>query len=322
MVESVHLGIVGAGKIALEHLKVLRSIPDVHVVGITSRTKEKAQILAEQFAIPLATDDLAGLMRTAQPDGLLIVVSADQIYDTSCSALTFGVPLFIEKPAGLSPAETWNLTRSAQEQGVRTMVGYNRRYYSIFHKGLEIVREHGPLMGVMIEGHERIAVFRAGGHYREHIFSAWLYANATHTIDLLRFFGGDVQEVVSRAHRYQEPGGDQFVAVMNFTCGALGTYVSHWLSPGGWRAVLYGRGVTVEFKPLETGRWTDAQFQTYEIEPDPEDQQYKPGFYRQMAAFRDLVRGAPMGWPWQDLAGAYQTMRLAEAIAASVEDRT
>lgn len=321
MAEIVRLGIVGAGRIAAEHLKVLRSIPAAEAVGLVSRTRLKAQALAAEFGVPTVGDDLADLVDRAQPDGLLILVSADQIYDVTCSALGFGIPLFIEKPPGLFPGETWRLAHLARARGIKTMVGYNRRFYSVFQKGLEIIRRNGPLLSVLVEGHERMASVRDARGHPEHILSRWLYANATHTIDLLRFFGGEVQDMHVIAHRYQEAGGDQFSAIMNFACGAMGTYISHWLSPGGWRVVLYGQGVTVEFQPLESGRWTDAIFQTHEIEPDREDQQHKPGFYRQIAAYCDMVQGGNLSWPGQDLEGAYQTMRLAARLAASVQDR-
>jgi predicted dehydrogenase len=138
----------------------------------------------------------------------------------------------------------------------------------------------------------------------------------------LRFFAGEVRDVFSFAHRYQEAHGDQFAAIIDFESGAMGEYVSHWLSPGGWRVVLFGHGVTVEFKPLETGRWTDSHFQVHEIEVDPMDIQFKPGFYRQVAAFADLVRGAAPRWPLVNLEGAYLTMHLAERISGNIEDRS
>ena len=313
---SVRLGVVGAGRIAVKHLEVLQAIGGASVVGITSRTKSKAQALATQFTIPCVADDMASLIRNSQPDALLVLVSVADMFAMARAALETGLPLFIEKPAGLVPAQSGELARLGRERGARTMVGYNRRYYSVFHQGLEIIRRHGPLLGVMIEGHERIDAVRATGRHSENVLDAWLYANATHTIDLLRFFGGEAGTLYSLAHRAREPRGDQFAAIMELESGALGEYSAHWLSPGGWRAVLYGRGVTVEFKPLEAGRWTDAAGKVHEIAPSAEDQRFKPGFHGQMAAFCAMVRGAPSAWPLQDLEGAHRTMLLAERMAA------
>ena len=315
MADKIRLGIVGTGKIAHLHVSVLKQMPHVDMVGVTSRTKDKANAFANDYGIPLVADDVFQLVETAKPDALLVLVSADQIYNTCCQIIPLGLPLFLEKPPGLSAAETWRLAQLADGANIQTMVGYNRRYYSIFHKGLDIIKRHGSLLGVLVEGHERMGQIRKNGSHSEHVLSHWLYANATHTIDLLRLFGGEIGQLKTLTHRHAEANGDQFTAVMAFESGALGTYVSHWLSPGGWRVVLFGEGVSVEYKPLETGNWTDASFQTHDIEPDPEDLDYKPGFYRQMAAFCDLVNTGSLSWPGQSLREAYHTMHLAEKLA-------
>ncbi|MBE7423392.1 MAG: scyllo-inositol 2-dehydrogenase (NAD(+)) [Bacteroidia bacterium] len=321
MKDTVRLGVVGAGNIAAKHLEALEGLAGASVVGIASRTRAKAAALAARFRIPCVADDLDGLLREARPDGLLILVSAANIAEVTRQAMRTGLPLFVEKPAGLTPAESAELARLAGELGVRSMVGYNRRYYSVFHQGIEVIRRHGPLLGLLIEGHERIDAVRAAGRQPDAVLHGWIYANATHTIDLLRFFGGEVDEMHCLAHRRREPLGDQFAAIMNFDSGALGEYSAHWLSPGGWRVMLSGQGVTVEFKPLEAGVWIDAKGQRHEIAPSEADQRYKPGFHGQMAAFCRLVRGEDPGWPAQDLAGAHRTMQLAARMTAAVADR-
>lgn len=315
--KEVRLGVVGAGKIAVKHLEALQDVAGAKVVGVTSRTREKAQAMAAQFSIPCVADDMASLIREARPDALLLLVSASSIFTVARAALETGLPLFIEKPAGLNPAESGELARVSGKLGARTMVGYNRRYYSVFHQGIEIIRRHGPLLGVMVEGHERIDAVRATGKHGDDVLAGWIFANSTHTIDLLRFFGGEVGALHCLARNVREPRGDQFAAIMEFEQGALGNYSAHWLSPGGWRVVLYGRGVTVEFKPLEAARWTDAAGAAHEIVPSADDTRFKPGFHAQMTAFAELVRGAPVAWPLQDLEGAHRTMLLAESMTVA-----
>jgi predicted dehydrogenase len=249
-------------------------------------------------------------------DGILVLVIDDQMYQVVSSLIPRQIPLFIEKPPGLTPDLTFKLSALAQEYNLINMVGYNRRYYSIFHKGMAKIREHGPLLGVSVEGHERMRRVREA-KVPPHIIEAWLYANSTHTIDLLRFFGGEVKELSSFGYKLKEPLGDQFVASMKMSSGALGQYQAFWYSPGGWKVDLYGDGVTVEFKPLEKGQWTDADFKTHEILPDEIDVQFKPGFYAQMRAFIGLVKSKKAAWPMLDLSSAYGTMALAQKLSQS-----
>jgi predicted dehydrogenase len=319
--EKVRVGLLGAGRIARQHLQVLKDMEWMEVVGITSRTRTKAEKLAQEYGIVKCENSVASLINRANPDALMVLVSADQMYRMTAEVIPCGLPLFIEKPAGLSPEETSKLARLARQHSVQTMVGFNRRYYSVFHKGMDIICEHGPIMGITVEGHERIWRVREAGKFPEEVLAHWIFANSIHTIDLLRFFGGEVTHFEGRAHRYREPRGDQFVALMEFECGALGQYSAFWYSPGGWRVVLYGDGVTVEFRPLEQGIWTDKSFKSFEIEPDGPDRKYKPGFYGQLVAFGNMVRKRKCEWPALDLEGAYKTMVIAEQLSQNVFDR-
>ena len=102
---------------------------------------------------------------------------------------------------------------------------------------------------------------------------------------------------------------------MEFESGALGTYTSHWFSPGGWSATLYGEGITVKFSPLEKGVWIDTGLREHEIYPDKVDLKYKPGFYRQMESFVEMVRKGCLNPPGMELGDAFETMLLAQKFA-------
>jgi predicted dehydrogenase len=67
-------------------------------------------------------------------------VSAANVSTVTHQALRAGLPLFVEKPAGLTPAESGELARLAGELGVRSMVGYNRRYSPYVLKAKEWMR--------------------------------------------------------------------------------------------------------------------------------------------------------------------------------------
>ena len=285
---------------------------DVSVVGITSRTIAKAEKLSNDYNIEHVYNNIYELIEKCALDALLICVSADQIFSVTEKLIPKQTPLFIEKPPGLVPKETDTLFKLADENGTKNMVGYNRRFYSIFHKGIEIIKKSGRLLGVSVEGHERF--WKVANRKPQNILDNWLYANSTHTIDLLHFFGGEITSFNTISKSFKEKNGDQFVATVEFESGSLGTYTSYWYSPGGWSVTLYGEGVTVIFGPLEKGKWIDTNSTEYKIEPDELDKKYKPGFYGQLKAFCNMLNNGSLEWPGQDLAGALKTMQLAQKL--------
>ena len=310
---DIRLGVIGAGNITQEHLKVIAAMKGVKASGITSRTPSKAEALANSFQIDQVYDNVAALVRSA-PDGIMVLVSANQIYDVTLALIPEGIPLFIEKPPGLYPEQTKALVELADKHGTQTMVGFNRRYYSVFQKGLAVIRDHGALLGIAVEGHERFWKID-GRDIPDEILKNWIYANSTHTIDLVHFFGGKITTINAHSKRLNGKNSDQFVAALELESGALGTYTSYWHSPGGWSVILYGEGVTVKFKPLEKGVWTDTDLKEHEIVPDNVDVEFKPGFFRQMEAFIKMVKTDILENPGIDLKEALKTMELAQTFA-------
>ena len=308
---EINLGIIGAGGIAKEHLKVIHSLRTVNLIGITSRTLSKAEELAKTFHIQNIYNSVDDLTNKCALDGVLVLVSADQIYNVAKKLLPLGVPTFLEKPPGILLNETQSLAELADKHGTKNMVGYNRRYYSIFHKGQKIIENEGNLLGLEVEGHERFWRI-ADRSITQKVIENWIYVNSTHTIDLLRFFGGEVENINTLTKRIKEKKGDQFVASMEFKSGSLGTYRSHWYSPGGWSVTLFGDGVTVKYNPLEKGVYIDTNLKEHQILPDQVDIKFKPGFYRQMENFISLIRTGSLNHPGVDLSDSIMTMRLAE----------
>lgn len=314
--KKVRLGLIGAGWIAAQHVKVINGLADeVEALGVYSRTFTKAENFSKEFGIPLCARSIEELVQKVSPDALLVLVNADQVELVVRQLIErYRLPIFIEKPAGLTPEQNKGLCDLARSHRVNTMVGFNRRYYSIFHKGLDIIRQHGQLRGVSIEDHERMWRIRGSNKYSDEVLENWVYVNSTHMIDLLRFFGGEPRSVSAAIHSRIERKGDQVAAIMELDSGTIGNYSAHWYSPGGWRVVLYGDEVTVEFKPLESGWWIDKDLKVTEIIPDEADIKFKPGLYNQMKAFVALVREGRMDSFALNLDGAYKTMLLAEKL--------
>jgi hypothetical protein len=71
---------------------------------------------------------------------------------------------------------------------------------------------------------------------------------------------------------------------------------------------LFGNGVAVKFKPLKMGIWIGSDFKEHEIVPDDIDLEFKPGFYRQMEGFINLIKTYILESPGMDLDETLKTM--------------
>lgn len=311
------IGIIGAGFMADKHAQVFKACPEVDLTAIYSRSPAKAKALQEKYGIKKVSLSLDALVNDQHLDGIIVAVSEDSMREVVKQLLPYKIPLLIEKPAGRTVEENHALAKIANDYKTPTMVAYNRRFYSIFQQGMRIIADHGGLLGVHIEGHERFWRIKESGRFSQDVMDNWIYANSTHTIDLLRLFGGTISDVSAFSRSaFGEKNGDEFVANIIFDNGAFGQYQSFWFSPGGWRVVLYAKGATVEFKPLEQGQWIDKDFKTYPIVPDQHDTTYKPGLYGQAKAFIGLMQTGKLHPSAIDIAGALETMQLAQQFTS------
>jgi len=309
---DIKLGIIGAGYIAEKHLDVISKIRGLKVVGITSRTIIKAKKLGRKFGIKNIYLDYVSLFNKNKLDGVLILVSAEEIYPVLNKIIPYRIPFFVEKPPGLNFFEIKKLCKKVKKYKLKNMVGYNRRYYSNFKKGLKLINDKGGLLGLIVEGHERFwkITDKISNVNREN----WLYSNSSHTIDLLRFFGGEIKDCSINKFSLIEKKGDQFSLSIKFKNNIVGTYIANWYSPGGWSVKLFGHGVTVKFDPLEQGFWYDKNMNIHKITPDKKDLIYKPGFYYQMVEFRNFLDSGTLNWPGQGLQNIMNTFFLIKKI--------
>src|SRR3989338_8047376 len=101
MANKIRTGFIGCGAIAELHLQAIRATGLMEVVGVTSRSKDHREEFAHKHGIEFCTDDIDSLVKEARPDALMVLVSVDQIYPVTKTVIPFGLPLFIEKPAGV-----------------------------------------------------------------------------------------------------------------------------------------------------------------------------------------------------------------------------
>ena len=311
----LRLMIVGAGAIANKHLDVISEIEELSVTSVVSRTAASAKKLAEQYSIETYGSNLDSVVARGAPDAILIMVSPDAMFQVGRAALEYGVPVFFEKPPALSLAEACELADIASRNQIKTMVGLNRRFYSIFRDGVRILEDAGGIHGIAIEGHERF--WKLSAALRSPVRERWLFANSIHTIDLLRFFGGEIRSCKSFVHSVSEKTGDQFVMAIEFESGQLGSYMSFWHSPGGWQVRLFGNELTARFEPLERGEVINRNFETVELQPSAEDQKFKPGFFAQMMAFKAMVVDGTLRSPGQSLEDSLKTMEICDSLSRS-----
>jgi predicted dehydrogenase len=310
------VGVIGAGFFAEKHLEVLAAMSEVEVAALCSSGHPRIHALAKRFKIERTFTDLDRMFEELSLDAVFVLVNVTRLVEVASACLKRGVPTLLEKPPGLSVTEAKGLRDLAAAHDCLNMVGLNRRFYSVMRRAREAINEVGPLVSLMIEAPERLWEYKSPGVHPPEVIKGLLFANGIHSIDLLRYFGGEVKTVHALSGQWDEEQKNSFGALMRFESGAMGQYIANWMSPGGWSVTLYGMNRRVLLKPLERGVLVDASGAETALEVDEVDTLYKPGLYAQDHYFLDCVREhRAVSYPASDLADAVRTMELIAAIA-------
>lgn len=131
MSDVVRVGVIGAGAIAqVAHLVVLSKLDGVEVAGLCDTDVAKAQALAGRFGIPDVYDDILDLLRSSEPDAV-VVCTPNHLHEVhSVTALSEGVSVLCERPLALSAAGVERVQAAVELSGAHLMVGMNHRFRS------------------------------------------------------------------------------------------------------------------------------------------------------------------------------------------------
>jgi predicted dehydrogenase len=314
----VRVAVAGAGRFAQQHLKVLASLDNVSLVGISNRGRSDIDAVAERYRIQATFANYEEMLDLAQPDAVFVVVSHSETVRVATSCLERNIPCLVEKPAGFTSEETAGLAKLAADRNCLNIVGVNRRYWSVLHNALAIVLQHGPLFGILIEAPESIHRIKARAIHDPHLYDIWLVADTIHAIDLFRCLGGEATEIHTLKTCWTEPSGDSFTAIMRLSRDCLGTFTAHLHATGDWSVTLYGNGLKAVVSLLTVaGQVYFDSHETFPIPVDRTDLDYKAGLYAQDKAFiHALASGEKLTYPASDLADATKTMKLIEQIGS------
>src|SRR5437764_713728 len=206
MAETVTLGFVGTGGIARHHLEQLAGLEGVRIGAVCDVVEERARATAEKYG-GTVYGDYARMLEREKLDGLYVCVppamhrpSPDGAPPVEILAAERGVHLFVEKPVCLELEEGIRIRDAIERAGVLSSVGYGSRYSA----AAEATRRfcQGRTIGM-------VACDRWGGvpgdasHWwrRMDISGGQLHEMATHQLDLIRWFAGEIRAVHKREAR-------------------------------------------------------------------------------------------------------------------------
>jgi UDP-N-acetylglucosamine 3-dehydrogenase len=221
----LRIGVIGMRGIGNTHAEVYHNDPLATLVGVCDIVRERADESSGRWGVP-AYYSVQEMLREAAPDAVSVATGGFENgswhYEPVMECLRAGVHTLCEKPISNNIEHAREMVRTARQAGVYFGINLNHRFVPPAERARQWV-DSGRLGELML-----INMTMWIDNPNE--TSPWFHLRALHphSLDIMRFFCGDVRRVHAFANHGPLPGGGRRVCWSNaqvnmeFSSGVVG----------------------------------------------------------------------------------------------------
>ena len=226
----IRFGLLGCGRIAKRHSDLLggNHIEGAKLIAVCDCVRARADALASRFAVP-AHYDIDDFLGRGDIDAVSVLTPSGLHPQHVIACAKAGKHVVVEKPMALRLSDADDMIRACDQAGVKLFIVKQNRFNVPVVKAREAL-EAGRF-GKLILGTVRVRWCRDQAYYDQDAWrGTWAYDGgvlsnqASHHVDMLEWFFGDVVSVHARATTAlaKIETEDTAVATLKFRNGALG----------------------------------------------------------------------------------------------------
>ena len=272
-IDTVKVALIGCGRVAGHHLRSIASVAGGTIVAVCDLVADKANSYAEQFGVRAFTNYHDMLRAMPEIDVVAIITPSGMHFEHAMDVLTrYKKHLIVEKPTFMRPDQLGLAYDAAEQAGVRIFPVFQNRHNKAVRKVKQALAD-GSLGEIRIMN-VRLRWCRPQRYYD---LAPWrgtfshdggaLSNQGIHHIDLLRYFGGDVEKVSAtmRTLGADIEVEDSVVATYTYPSGAIGSLeVTTAARPDDFEASL---SIVGSHGLAQLGGWAVNELQVFT--PDP-----------------------------------------------------
>ena len=272
MAKEYGFAVIGLG-IGMHHCAAIEQAKGARLAAVCDHDPERLAEAMKKHGCH-GYSDWKDLLADPGIDCVNITVESGKHAEFGVSAAKAGKHIIVEKPVDISPSRVKRLRDAVTKAGVKAACVFQSRMDPL-NIALKKAIDKGRL-GKLIGVHGHLPWYRAQEYY-EGPHGAWkgtweldgggsLMNQGVHTVDLLQWLAGPVEEVAGfcGVHAHDIETEDQTVAVLRFANGALGTLLTTTCAEPGQDSRIYVYGDKGSFSRL------GDQLEFYEAGPPKE----------------------------------------------------
>lgn len=218
--------VIGAGYMGQSHVRILRSFPDVDVVGVAELNTDRRRAIGRMYGVRTFRSHQEALVETAPDFG--IIASPTSTHGTIARELILRkLSVFIEKPIAKTIREGRRIVELSRRHHVPIMVGHVERFNPVV---VELKRriDQGMLGKMFHLRADRL------GPFPGRISDVGVVIDlSTHDIDISQYLLNDyITSVQAETHTFFQARHENFLlGILRFKKGVTGVLNVNWITP-------------------------------------------------------------------------------------------
>ena len=275
---KIKVGIIGAGPIAEEYIKIFSKNSSTNIVGIVGRTKKNSKILSLKYNIGFYGNKISELL-IHDLDIIIVAVDILNTINVAKEISNFSGLVLIEKPLGVNHEETKKILKILNSNKQNCFVALNRRFYDNILFAKKILKKDKSKKIISVVDQENTIKAKAIGHKKK-VLQNWMFANSIHLIDLLIYFA-DSQILKINTIKKQINKEKIILSNLYFKNNTIAVYNSIWNRPGPWSLTISSSKYYFNFSPIEILEYRNLNTNRKKI--------YKNITYNHKPGFKNMV---------------------------------
>ena len=308
LLKKIQIGIIGAGYMSNEYLKVISKNKDIQCSAIYSRTIKKSEKLKKKYNIEKVFISIDDFILSNKFDGLIVAVNESSAFKILKKVYKLKCPILFEKPLGYNFIQA-NLIKNFLKNKNNIYVALNRRFYSSTLEAKKIIDKKNGKRFIKITDQET-------QKFSKLINDNLMYANSIHLVDYASIFARGKLIKIKKLKKYQKYKFHEVIVKLFFSSKDEVLYYCNWNSPGSWSVSITQENQRCEMKPLEQLTFEkfdkNRKLTRSKINMNIKDIQYKSGLYCLVEEYIKLIKSKKNNITSFD--EYFKTMRLIKNI--------
>jgi xylose dehydrogenase (NAD/NADP) len=246
---GLNWGLLSTARINHRLIPAIRAAERAELVGVASRSQERAQAYAAEWGIPRAYGSYQALLDDPDVDVIYISLPNSLHAEWAVRAAEAGKHVLCEKPLAVSIADSERIIAAAESGGVVLVEAVMYLHHPLLHEARRLISEGAVGRVQLVRGSLCILLDRPDDvRWKPDLGGGALWDTGSYPVSFIRWVAGEPEEVFGWQTLAESGVDETFVGLLRYGSGVLGVFDCGFRAQRGHEAQVFGTEGTLTIR--------------------------------------------------------------------------